>query len=314
MAAGPKYYPYLRGRRHELAVIGQVSKARRLAECVVPIIEPVTMHTSDLRNAINAWNQRGRELVLIVNPRVGKANKESTKLVHADDELQLSTSGIRPGILIGRRNSMSRIQSLLAEYSTVRPVIVHVDAHIDAAGLKSALRGKKDQVHVFLDSKTTTPYREFFDGARVLLRDGFRRHVRNRDYPSDSSFDSPVGTFVQDGYNGFGDFAIVGDYFRDGGGPAHNVALHLTYAGPRKILRVRHLVSRDDPSWSVARRFLDSLQQLPAFLEAAPATTKTSAVDEFLDLLNAKRFPSLGVAKGLSIWHHLEVVVGLLGR
>ena len=88
-------------------------------------------------------------------------------------------------------------------------------------------------------------YQKHFKGAkRVLLRDGFER-MRNADYVLVTPFSDLHATFGDEDMDGFGDFLIVGDEYRESGGPAYAVAIHLTFIDPDQdnAMQIYHFVS-----------------------------------------------------------------------
>ena len=305
----PRYYPFLRGRRYELAILGELAEAGRPADHIVPILEPVLLQ--GLRKNVRAWNDRTRDLILIVNPRGGMKTSTIADLISMSGELELSENRIRAGILISRRISLDKLRKLLDAFDAYRPVAIHLQAHVEESAIVRLLTRRKVQTHVFAERTVSPGYPDLFSGARILLRDGFQKKARNADYPDLSDFDSPLRSYAKDGYEGFGDFAIIGDH-ESGRGIPRSVAIHLTHLAPHKRLQVRHLVSRTKFDVGPARMFLDALEQLPAFLQGAPGGTKTTAVCEFLALLAARHFPNLGRSKCLAARHHIELIAAHL--
>lgn len=301
----PRYFPFLRGRRYELAILRELAAAGRLVDHIVPIVEPVLL--DGLRKSVRAWNDRARDLILVVNPRGGMKTSTIAALLSSSDELELSENHIRAGILISRRLSLGKLRKLLDAFDAYRPVAIHLHAHVEESKVARLLTAQKVVTHVISEGTVPPGYSDLFDGTRVLLRDGFEKKARNADYPPLSDFDSPLLTYAKDGYEGFGDFAIIGDHESSGGIP-RSVAIHLTHRAPQRRLLVRHLVSNTESDVGTARMFLSALEQLPDFLQAAPAGTNTAAVREFLVLLAARHFPGLGRSKCLAARHHIELI------
>lgn len=305
----PRYFPFLRGRRYELAILGELAEAGRLADHIVPIVEPVLL--AGLRKNVRAWNDRARDLILVVNPRGGMKTSVISDVVSAADELALSDNHVRAGILVSRRLALGKLRKLLDAFDAHRPVAIHLQAHVEESKVVRLLTRQKVLTHVFLEKTVPPGYSDLFAGTRVLLRDGFQKKARNADYPDLSSFDSPLQAYAKDGFGGFGDFTIIGDHEGTGGIP-RSVAIHLTHFAPQRRLLVRHLVSNTKSDVGTARMFLSSLEQLPGFLDGSPAGANTPAVREFLSLLAARHFPGLGRSKCIAARHHIELIATYL--
>ena len=64
------YFPYLRGRQFELIALRDLVEKGVLSDKIIPIIEPVKL-SSTLIKTIELYGKKGRELGIIVNPKVG---------------------------------------------------------------------------------------------------------------------------------------------------------------------------------------------------------------------------------------------------
>ena len=138
--------------------------------------------------------------------------------------------------------------------------------------------------------------------GKVLLRDGFSYETRNADYPRVTHFDDLLFTFEEQGFDGFGDFAIVGDRFSLRGGPANAVAIHVTEI-VNQTIRTNHFISspphvqEDTPG-----KFFSALAAY-----AAGAEMPTRGGQALLGAID-ESFPGLGKPKRWSILHHLEII------
>ncbi|HWT07390.1 MAG TPA: sce7725 family protein, partial [Xanthomonadales bacterium] len=148
----------------------------------------------------------------------------------------------------------------------------------------------------------------------VDLEERFNRQQNNGLYPREEFYtDRHITIRADRTFGHFGDYSIQGDYYRDGGGPANNVALHHIYMdGPlRSDLRIRHYVSAGHPDVRVM--WFDALSQLVADLPALAALTplnETPACDEYRVLHGAGigAFPQLGKMKEIALRHHLALM------
>jgi hypothetical protein len=174
------------------------------------------------------------------------------------------------------------------------------------------------KTHVFIDNYTSKLYQRHFrrDGVeRILIRDGFRR-MRNEDYPSEEHFSDLHITHGDEGMDGFGDFLIVGDEFREAGGPAYAVAIHLTYLNQEDDMFIMHFVSDSTGSpVNPAGKFQEAVEKLVAELDRRGTQLFCSnACNEYRELFNNEHFPGLGYVKKLSMQHHLELMADFLNR
>lgn len=117
---------------------------------------------------------------------------------------------------------------------------------------------------------------------------------------------------------GFGDFLTVGDQYRDGGGPAYAVAIHLTYIDPSKDeqMFIHHFLSdsQNTPT-NPAGKFREAVAKLIAAVDALNSPIlKSNAVAEFRRFHDTGHFPGLGYVKKLSMQHHIETLADFLNN
>ena len=219
---------------------------------------------------------------------------------------------ISAGILLKETTPLAEALRLYHQHQGHMPVFVHA-GFTEAKALKDALGDLlAASKHVFVEPHCGKLYRKHFEGGtRILLRDGFIPR-RNADYPPVESFSELHVTFKDDELDGFGDFLIVGDDYSETGGPAHAVALHLTFIDPAKdnAMYVYHFVSTTQGTpTDPAGKFAEALQKL-----VNKANTKnsklleTSALKRFREFHAMGHFPGLGFVKKLSMLHHIETL------
>jgi len=169
---------------------------------------------------------------------------------------------------------------------------------------------------VFVESDSPILYRRYFKGVtRVIVEDGFKSQS-NRDYPPSELFSELYLVYSDLGFEAFGDFLIVGREFKETGGPAYAIAIHLTYVDPNAddVISVKHYVSDQvDTPKDPAGKFLEALDKLVEDVNSPKSLIfRTSAVEEYLSLHRAGHFPGLGYVKKLSMQHHIELMANLL--
>jgi hypothetical protein len=170
--------------------------------------------------------------------------------------------------------------------------------------------------HIFTEGSSQMYRRGFKGNKRILIHDGFERR-KNKDYPDTPELFSELHlTYEEVGMNGFGDFLIVGDEFREAGGPAYAVAIHLTYFDQDKqnVMMIRHFKSdRSETPSDPGGKYLEALDKLITFIDSAqPSILETSAILEFRKQHAENYFPGLGYVKRLSMTHHIETVADFL--
>lgn len=69
------YYPYLRGRQNELLCLRELLENDVIGKKIVPIIEPVRFNSTYI-SVIKKFVEKHRNLIIIMNPKVGKFKEE----------------------------------------------------------------------------------------------------------------------------------------------------------------------------------------------------------------------------------------------
>lgn len=198
------------------------------------------------------------------------------------------------------------------------PIALIHDGFSDGKGLADLIETTTPNItsHIFMHHSSTLYRKHFKDTNRILVEDGFRPRI-NREYPLSEPFSELYLTYEEVGCDGFGDYLIVGKDFKDGGGPAGAVTIHLTYTDPvaDDAIAINHFVSDQvDVLDDVATKFSESLQKLVDEVESEQSLIhRTDAVAEFLELHNKEHYPGLGYTKKLSMQHHIELMAHLLG-
>tara|TARA_R110002072_G_scaffold284396_2_gene448427 strand:- start:16829 stop:17767 length:939 start_codon:yes stop_codon:yes gene_type:complete len=311
------YYPYLRGKQFELVMIRE--QAANIAKWgFVPIIEPVRENFPALKRALTALVDNNCQFILIVNPSVGQlvdGNGELRDQIFGD--LLAGYDNYQAGLCLTEKNDLADVQTYF-QSCDLPTAIIH-KGFTDGKKLSDELEQHCDQLvtHVFVALQDARLYRRQFGGVtRVLVEDGFKPQ-RNADYPSQERFSDLYLTYEESG-EAFGDFLIVGDDFKEGGGPAFAIAIHLTYAESDADgeLHIKHYVSeKNDSAADPAGKFMEALAKLNS--DVSEPDTKvyhSAAVTEYQRLYQRQHFPGLGYIKKLSMQHHMELMAHLLKR
>jgi hypothetical protein len=307
------YYPYFRGKQFELLTIRETAKL--MAERgFVPIIEPVKEGLSGLERALKAICDVKGNAIVIVNPHHGDLAGNGGGITKMLSKSFLDKDGITAGILLTSGMTVAEAMACYTKHKDHTPSFIHAGfAHGKA--LAESL-GVDKPTHVFFAAHTNKTYWKHFSECKgVLLEDGFKRQ-RNADYKEIEQFSDLHLTFKEDGWDGFGDFLIVGDDYSESGGPAYAVAIHLTYIDPdaEDQMFIYHFVSdRNATPTDPAGKFAEALEKLIAKLDEGDSHLfEGDAIQEFRDLYAKGHFPGLGSVKKLSMKHHIETLADYL--
>ncbi len=311
------YYPFVRGKQFELIMLREL--APRIAEWgFVPIIEPVKNNFSPLKRTIEKLIENQCHFILVANPGVGDLERNPSPLwEHIFDGLLQGYGNYSAGLnLTSKPDQLELARNFFTEHA-VPTAVIH-DGFSDSKGLVAVIEETTPNItaHIFVGSHSSTLYRKHFKGAnRILVEDKFISR-NNREYPLSEPLSELYLTYEDVGCDGFGDYLIVGKGFRNGGGPARAVAIHLTYSDPAAddTIAINHFVSdRVDTLEDVAGKFSEALQKLVNEVNSDQSLIdQTAAVTVFLDLHGRQHFPGLGYVKKLSMHHHIELMANLL--
>jgi len=226
------YYPFLRGKQFELILLRE--KAQLLKENNIhPIIEPVKQDFKALNRALKVLNEEGVDCTLIVNPKSGNNPVDSEKII---DELIRNSikdySSVSIGYILDANSKIDNVTKLLKDHNEFNFSLIHYGFTNGKELAREINTYSSIKKHIFIDGFAGKLYQRNFkatDSSRILIRDEFKPQRKNSLYPQSEHFSDLHITFPDEGMDGFGDFLIVGDDYREAGGPAYAVAIHLTY-------------------------------------------------------------------------------------
>lgn len=314
------YHPYLRGKQNELILLRE--NAKLLSDAgMIPIIEPVKKNLAPLEKAIENLAKENVPFILIVNPRNGDFKNDS--LILFRDLIDTTLKNYEDfclGYIVDSKSTLLDIKSFLDDNTNKSIAFIH-NGYPKANELASITKSFDNvKKHIFIDEKSKNGklYQSKFikDGvSQILIRDGFNK-MKNSDYPDYEPFSELHLTYKLEGMNGFGDFLIVGDDYSENGGPAYAVALHLTYIGDEELMDIKHFKSiRMDTPTDPAGKFAEALYNLVTEVESKDSQIiKTEAYKKYKEYYEKGHFPGLGVAKKLSMQHHIETLAKFLSE
>jgi len=308
------YFPYFRGKQYELIVLRELVDLLAGSR-ITPVIEPVKSNLSSLRRTLEVFKEKNLNFTLIINPRKGDLKGDGSVL---EREIIAKQLGGYPnyflGFILSDKTSLDDIKSLFIKYPKQKIALIHYHTFEKYNDLNVFLNKQKNfAFNIFIEGATTKTYRENFKdtGKRVLLSNSFKSKPRNQDYPEHESFSDLFKIYKKEGYDGFGDFLIVGDDYYETGGPAYVIAIHLTYLNDQ-VIWIKHFLSDSDSGSPVdpGGKFFEALQKLIKFIDSLKLNTM--GCEEFRALYRSKQYPGLGVVKKISMKHHIELISSLI--
>jgi hypothetical protein len=272
----------------------------------------VRINTAELIRTINNFSTANTPLIIIYNPKVGEFAKNH--IVVSDDVFDSfpeNNSNSIIGFIIDNQSTLADIQRFTSNYPNYPHALIHDSAFSNPDLL---VRLPDFQYHVFNNRTTSTDYQNLFSlSNRILIRDGFNQ-MRNADYPEEEFFLDLHKHYQTLGFQGFGDYSIVGSPYAEKGGAAYTVAIHVTYVNANNDLLIRHFLSdRTQSAVDPGGKFLEALNKLVAFNASNPGLIfNSSAINEYINLYHQQHFPGLGFVKKLSMRHHVELMSSIV--
>jgi putative ATP-binding protein len=306
------YFPYFRGKQFELILLRE--QAEFLAtNHQVPIIAPVRSNTKQLEKSINALNDKNATHIVIMNPSAGEHANDHSTICTLLQSVPTDSSTIT-GIKLTYDLAEEQIQDLLNALPTESFALIHA-GYQNYAWLQAELNDRQltPKFNIFLTNPGRL-YKNAFAMNSVVIRDGFQL-MRNRDYPPEEFFSDLHITYGGEGFDHFGDYLTIGEQYKEGGGPAYAVAIHLTYvnADDENAIWIKHYISDSNFDTSdPANKAKEALTKLANEYQTQTfQLPHTYALNELLAYRARNHFPGLGMLKKLSMWHHLQVVASI---
>ena len=312
------YYPYFRGKQFELVLLREM--AHLIASNPInPIIEFVRDNFSSVQRVLGNLVDAEAKFTVIINPLFGELVGEQDRILgFIEDVVPQDYENMSLGYIVNHNTDIQHLRETIRGGDRSNYAIIHY-GHVDSGIVSTETNGAENvRTHIFIENYTSRLYRRHFqvDGVRRgLIQDGFRI-MPNKDYPPIEHFSDLHITHTDEGMDDFGDFLIVGDEYREVGGPAYAVAIHLTYLNSEEDMFVMHFISeRTGSPVDPAGKFQEALEKLVAELDRQGTLLFCSdACNEYRDLFRRSHFPGLGYVKKLSMQHHLELLSDFLNR
>lgn len=314
------YYCYLRAKQYELlAVRSCLTKIAK--KKIVTIIEPVRESDRDLYSCLRDARDNHARIILIVNPKCGDlAGNERAAEVLINGAIELNPQ-LELGYIVDNTTTLSQVTNFFSTYQNQKKSIIHNGSFVtpqQLLGLELSDRLFKD--NIFIDDSCSMMYISNFNStSKVLIRDGLNRTQTNAGYASNiiEFFSDLHLNYAKLGFQGFGDFSIVGNHFTEGGGQAITAVIHITYENREKTeVQIHHFLSDYRViAEDVAILIDEALEKLDEFLTRyrPDILTWSSACKELVGIYNTPgERTNLAYIKKMSIKHHFELMYEVL--
>ena len=232
------YFPFMRAKQFELVALREIIESHNIENRIIPIIEPVNRKISALLRTLKDFDDKDLSYILVVNPKLGDfdatmGNSIPTEIGEVLKKLGSNSSCIK-AYQISFKTTSTDVSHFLVSTAGEKVAIIHSYNYVDSVNLNRELdKHSNVAFNCFERKHTSSSYRDSFqDQPKVILEDAFNKQTKNEYYDDDEYFSDLINTFSSAGFVGFGDYVIVGEDWTVSGGPAHTVAIHLTYKKP----------------------------------------------------------------------------------
>ncbi|MCF7622531.1 MULTISPECIES: sce7725 family protein [Bacillaceae] len=310
------YFPFLRGKQHELFALRDLNDSKVLSDEILPVIEPVK-YSTQLISTVRGLLNDNRKLIMIMNPIVGTFVDDLNDNEEQMEEILelMGHPNATIGYHINSNNALDELPQLVKRCGGTLE---------DTAIFHNDLRNLDYYEVIFGDHEARFNFipdikplkRRFANNNGVILRDSFIKRTPNAEYLNHQVewFSSDHLDFEQEGFLGFSDYSIVGEEYTESGFGAKAVAIHIIYPDESNNLWVSHFVSDSNENRAdQAGKFGEALYKfVDWYKQNKTALIDTQGLNELIDCDKNGNFPGLGMLKRYSIKHHLELVGNML--
>lgn len=310
------YYPILRGKQNEFLALRDIIDKLSESQKITPVIEPVKADIKALLSCLSELETKRVPSIIIVNPTEGELVGDDSATESLIQNISKSFNHVKFGLIIRSTSTLAKIKYYLSLIDQKDFLLFHHSPYQQIDDIKVIEGLKSFNGNLVNLSSVPKDYHKALSLTHnlVAIDDPFNKQQRNEDYRINQNefFSDLHSTYQGLGYNGFGDYLIIGEEYREGGRLPLTVALHITYPKNEKEIWVRHFLSQHyplDPKPSTM--VLESINELKDFLEDNPYILEFSTS---CNELMKKGPTSLGTLKRHSISHHIELIINLLEK
>lgn len=308
------YYPYLRGRQFELLALRDFAESLQgNASKVFPIIEPVKENKNSLKKAAATLTSAGVPYGIIINPEYGECKDKW--LDFSSEQDFPDQSAWSPVFIV--KNNTDRIHKVIEEKQYRNVILILLKSTADAEEDIITLIHNDSISKVVTDTPRRRVKHAVADEQKeiITLSDNFEAKSANKKYSEidEELFSEDFAYFEEENYNGFADYTVIPNEFKEGGVLPNVVAIHLTYQKEEDQIYVKHFCSysnKDDNS-NIQGKFAEAAQKAKEFFDKHQHENSV-AIDMLRNYLANTSFPGLGMIKKISILHHLLLIQRIL--
>lgn len=299
------YYPYLRGRMYDLLALRTLCEQHQLGPHIIPVIEPVR-DSKELQQTVTTFIEAQQPFSIIANPQVSVYGLNTVKL-HPLPDLR-PYPFYRPGAILAADFSRDFLTTTPGQTSLlIVPNYPLLKAYQHTTTLQHA-------GHVLIPDEARL--HQLLPQHAVLLTDPVATPAHVADYQeiTDAYFAPANWHQTPVGFDGFGDYSLMGRPYFDHGMPSRAIALHLIYVTVNGDLRIHHFVSDSNANMrGQKQKFFEALTKLTDWAPAhLTGLNRTPALATLLAYAEGDKFPGLGIIKKLAIMHHFQLMHRLL--
>ena len=307
-----KYYPYLRGKQYELLALREIMNVDAQGDVICPLLEPVKLSVS-LKKTIETLRDTNRQFALIVNPEYGELSGKPIAEVYRkiNDFLGGEVSGMSLALLYHVRTS--EIQDFV-DQKAQQNIFLIVKKEPENGTALSELGQRQNITSVFIDENLSRSARRMvhvFRCDKITLSNRFTVKPKNADYldEEDEFFSDDHLFYAEEGFQGFSDYATIGDEYKETGFLPYAVAVHMTYKKTEdNTIWVHHFVSDSNEDYNdVPNKLYEALDKMAHWYQEK-GYPHTRAFSQFMDYYRNESFPGLGMLKKLSVLNHFEII------
>ncbi|RYC46944.1 sce7725 family protein [Pectobacterium zantedeschiae] len=310
------YHCYLRGKQYELLAV-RSCLPKIVEKDMVVIIEPVRESTRDLYSCLRDANSQNARVVLIVNPKHGELKNNQRALDLLINGAIEANPNINFGFIVDDNTGSAQLTGFFNSYPDIHKYIIHFGSYSNTQQLIQIQTSDSSFIaNVFIDGKCSRHYISSFNKTqKILIRDGLNRTSTNAGYANNvvEFFSDLYANYLDLGFQGFGDFSIVGDHYADGGGQAMTAAIHITYDNlDAPEILIHHFLSDPRTAYEDVAILIDeALDKLDDFIRNVrpDILSWSTSCDELISIYNTPgNNTNLAYIKKLSIKHHFELM------
>lgn len=296
------YFPYLRGKQYELLALRELVTGKLLSRHVIPIIEPIKISPT-FENTLDVFAKADMQIGIVFNPTVGELCDVGTAINKLKSVITIKT--VIPSVLIND-NATFCLEMMRRENIPKKNTIAILKDR-DCLSLYEKAFATEPPLYTMLPQDRKM--RHTIKNDIVLFHDNFNKKPRNADYTDDEFFSDDHLYYLGEGYQGFGDYSIIGDAYQEASFAPFAVAIHIVYFDKDYSLRIKHFISDSNEDTSdVAGKFYEALSKLERWSNHIPVKQQTKGFKIFLKHFSNGTYPGLPTLKKLSIMHHLELM------